>query len=130
MLYSSDEVHDVVDPRRQGVDVLAVEGSDEGRIEVSDDLVGQLVAPVLALADEGVHVLGLFELLAKLQVQLRAFDRVVRRLVEEVEEAGVLREQTDPHALSPVGRAQSTGALGSGKSSRAGTINRPTTRAR
>src|SRR6266567_833516 len=35
-----DEVHDVVQPRCERVDVFSVEWSHEGRVEVPDDVVG------------------------------------------------------------------------------------------
>jgi hypothetical protein len=44
-------VDHVVELLGQGVDVLAVEGGDEGRVEPLDDGVDDLVAPVLALRD-------------------------------------------------------------------------------
>ncbi len=44
-------VEDVVHTGREGVDVLVVEGGDEGPIEGAHDLVGDLVAPVLKVLD-------------------------------------------------------------------------------
>ena len=46
-----DVVDDVVELLGQGVDVLAVERRDEGRVEPLEDRAGDLVALVLALVD-------------------------------------------------------------------------------
>ena len=42
-----DPVHDVVEPRRQLVDVLGIERRDEGSIEPGDDRMGDVVGLVL-----------------------------------------------------------------------------------
>ena len=46
-----DRVDHVVERARQGVDVFAVEGGDEGLVQALDDFVGQEVALVLDFLD-------------------------------------------------------------------------------
>ena len=53
-----DVVDDVVDLRREAVDVLAVERGHEGRVEALDDVVGDPVALLLGLEDLPVQALG------------------------------------------------------------------------
>ena len=45
-------VDDVVELLGEGVDVLAVERRDEGRVEPPEDRAGDLVAPLLAVVDQ------------------------------------------------------------------------------
>src|SRR5207245_1621755 len=44
-----DEVHYVVQPGRESMDVFAIERSDESCVELADDVVGEVVTEVLFL---------------------------------------------------------------------------------
>src|SRR5215211_5261693 len=80
-----DGVEHVVELAGQGVDVLAVEGGDEGAVEPGVDGVGQPVALVLGLDQPlGLH-LRVDEVLDHVQQLPGGVDEVARDLVEQVE---------------------------------------------
>src|SRR5215208_47420 len=80
-----DGVEDVVEMAGQGVDVLAVEGGDEGRVEPGVDGVGEPVALVLGVDQAlGLH-LRVDEVLHHVQQLPRGVDQVGCDLVEQVE---------------------------------------------
>src|SRR5215213_2674234 len=80
-----DGVEHVVELPGQGVDVLAVEGGDEGGVEPGVDGVGEPVALVLGLDQAlGLH-LRVDEVLHHVQQVPGAVDQVGRDLVEQVE---------------------------------------------
>src|SRR5829696_6581413 len=80
-----DGVEHVVELAGQGVDVLAVEGGDEGAVEPGVDGVGQPVTLVLGVDQAlGLH-LGVDEVLHHVQQVPRGVDKVGRDLVEQVE---------------------------------------------
>jgi hypothetical protein len=85
------------------VDVLTVEGSDEGRVETLEDLVGQLIAPTLAVDHQvvlGFEVREIHDHVAEPPGALRG---VHRRLVEERKEPVVRRQpsESEQDARSP-----------------------------
>ena len=96
-----DQVHHVVEPRGQHVDVFAVERRDEGPVEPGHHLVGDVVRLVLQSLDglhdgePAVHV-GAEE---HLQL-LGGFDVEGGDLGEEIEEAFVPRQEA--HCNVPV----------------------------
>src|SRR5919106_3783174 len=80
-----DGVEHVVQLAGEGVDVLPVEGGDEGRVEPRVDGVGEPVALVLGLDQAlGLH-LRVDEVLDHVQELPGALGEVVRDLVEQVE---------------------------------------------
>ena len=89
-----DEIQDVVQAADQGVDVLAVERRDEGSLQATADVVADLVAPVLDLAD----LLGCLVRVVvgpKHRFQLAgAVEHVGGVLNEQVEEALIARDQS------------------------------------
>src|SRR5829696_3665078 len=99
-----DGVEHVVELAGQGVDVLAVEGGDEGRVEPGVDGVGQPVALVLGLDQAlGLH-LGVDEVLHHVQQLPGAVDEVGRDLIEQVEIGLFAGKDPQLHASShPLG---------------------------
>src|SRR5215217_2452572 len=94
-----DGVEHVVELAGQGVDVLAVEGGDEGGVEPGVDGVGEPVALVLGLDQPlGLH-LRVDEVLDHVQQLPGGVDQVGRDQVEEVE-VGLLAGQDPSHVLS------------------------------
>ena len=92
-----DEVDDVVEGADQGVDVLAVERGDERRLEPPADLVAELVAAVLGVADlPGALLGGVVRAEHRLEQPGRPED-VRRVLREHVEEALFAGDQAEPH---------------------------------
>jgi hypothetical protein len=80
-----DGVDDVVELAGERLDVLAVEGGDEGRVEPGEDGVGEPVALVLGLDQPlGLH-LRVDEVLDHVQQLPGGVGQVGRDLVEEVE---------------------------------------------
>src|SRR5829696_694374 len=80
-----DGVEHVVELAGQGVDVLAVEGGDEGAVEPGVDGVGQPVTLVLGVDQAlGLH-LGVDEVLHHVQQLPGGVDEVGRDLIEQVE---------------------------------------------
>jgi hypothetical protein len=87
------EVDDVVEPRGQLQDVLALDRSDERLIEALDDVVGDPVALLLADQDVPGELLALGEGAQHLVEQVRGADDVPRGLLEQVEELAVLGDE-------------------------------------
>ena len=87
-------VDDVVEPLGEGVDVLPVERRDERRVQPVEDVAGELVAAALA-GDHGVEPAAL--LVEQLAQSLGALGDVDGRGGEQLEEAIVAREQSEPH---------------------------------
>ena len=90
-----DEVDDVIQRRREGDDVLAVERRHERRVQPLDDVVGDAVALLLADDDIAHRFAVVGPLLEHVLEQPRGAHAVAPRLLEEVEELAFLgREQT------------------------------------
>ena len=100
-LATLDAVENIVEAAGQGVDVLALERCDEGVAELSEELVGDIVAPVLDLLDPVVLLLDVREVIDQLLEGLGPLAEVGRVLPEEVEELVVLGEQADFHGVFP-----------------------------
>ena len=80
-----DQVKDVVEPADELVDILALEGRDEGRIELLDRRMGDLVPGVLDVLDLPGLLRDVAEILQQvLQGEGPVVD-ILRRLLEEVE---------------------------------------------
>src|SRR5829696_6629458 len=95
-----DGVEHVVELAGQGVDVLAVEGGDEGGVEPGVDGVGEPVALVLGLDQAlGFH-LRVDEVLDHVQQVPRRVDEVGRDLVEQVEVGLFAGKDPQLHASS------------------------------
>src|SRR6185369_2156211 len=90
-----DEVEDVVERADQGVDVLAVEGGDECRLEPVPDLVADLVAAVLGRPDLGSPGVGLVVGPEHRLELARAAQDIRGVLDEQVEEADVAGDQAE-----------------------------------
>ncbi len=95
-----DEVHDVVHPADQPVDVVPLDRRDEGLVQRLDAPVGDHVGLVLDLRDP----LGLRSDVGarghQRQELLGPLDRERGVLLEEVEEAGLARQQPSEHDSS------------------------------
>jgi hypothetical protein len=102
-----DGVEHVVQLAGQGVDVLAVERGDEGRVEPGVDGVGQPVALVLGLDQAlGLH-LRVDEVLHHVQQVACRVGEVGRDLVEQVEIRLFAGKDPKLHASSrPLGSTQ------------------------
>jgi hypothetical protein len=102
-----DRVEHVVQLAGQGVDVLPVEGGDEGRVEPRVDGVGQAVALVLGLDQAlGLH-LRVDEVLDHVQQPRRGVGEVGRDLVEQVEIGFLAGKDAQLHVPSrPQGEAR------------------------
>ena len=94
-------VDDVVELLGEGVDVLAIERRDERRVEPPQDLADQLVAAPLAGDDRLETALRPVEQLAQ---PAGAVGHVGGRVVEQLEEPIVGRQQTEPHETGTVVR--------------------------
>jgi two-component system phosphate regulon sensor histidine kinase PhoR len=93
-----DEVEDIVEGTDQAVDVLAIERRDEGPFETVADLVAELVAAVLGVADLLRPLFrGVVGSEHRLEQAGRAED-VCRILGEEVEEPFLAWDQAQSHA--------------------------------
>src|SRR5262245_48573879 len=90
-----DVIEHVVQTRGQVVDVLAVDRRDEGRIELLDDLVGDLVALVLDFLDRVRLGSRVAEVIDHLVEQRGGPDDVLGLLLEVVEEPNFLRDQVE-----------------------------------
>ena len=90
-------VHHVVETGAEGVDVLAVEGRDEGRVDLLDDLVGGLVCSVLRVAHPSRDVLAIGCVAEHLGEQRDTTDEVVGGLGEQVVERRVDRADSETH---------------------------------
>src|SRR5215216_6307118 len=99
-----DGVEHVVELAGQGVDVLAVEGGDEGRVEPGVDGVGEPVTLVLGVDQAlGLH-LRVDEVLHHVQQVPGGVDEVGRDLVEQVEIGLFAGKDPQLHASShPLG---------------------------
>src|SRR5215204_1702767 len=102
-----DGVEHVVELAGQGVDVLAVEGGDEGRVEPGVDGVGEPVTLVLGFDQAlGLH-LGVDEVLDHVQEVPGGVNQVGRDLVEQVEVRLFSGKDPQLHASShPSGSTQ------------------------
>src|SRR5713226_5886626 len=90
-----DKIENVVEPCREVVDVLAVERSDERRVEVLDDVVRDLIAGVLDLLDgEGLGP-AVGEVVDELGEEGGGLDDLLGLLLEVVEEPDFLRDQLE-----------------------------------
>src|SRR5881409_1918805 len=106
-------VQDVVHARRQTVDVLPVERGDERGVQGSHDLMGDLVAFVLALSDLRVSGLGIAEIHKQLAEHLRGLRHVRGRPVEQFVEVVASWDHLEPwhSALSSVAAARTCRAV-------------------
>ena len=98
--YRLDEIEDVVEARGQAVDVLPVEGRDERGVQGAHDLVGDLVALVLPRLDLRVRGLRVPIVGQELEEELGGVREIRRRLLEEVEEALLPRDDLETHPTS------------------------------
>ena len=125
-----DEVEDVVEGADQGVDVLAVERRDEGRLEPMADLVADLVAAMLGRPDLGGPGLGLVVGPEHRLEEARAAEDVRGVLDEQVEEPHVARDQAETQGRSSwtIGAAVRRRAprIGPGSAGRSARTPRPT----
>src|SRR5829696_1161069 len=81
-----DEVHDVVHPRRERVDVLAVDRRHERRVQALDDVVRDAVALLLADHNVTAELAVVGPLVEHALEQLRRTDDVGAGFLEQVEE--------------------------------------------
>ena len=79
-------IQDVIERRCQGVDVLAVHGRDEGRVQTPDHVVGDLVPVVLPLLDPPRLQLDVPVVIHQVTKQSHGFADVHRALREQLEE--------------------------------------------
>ena len=93
------DVGDVVEPRGDADDVLAIERRDEGLVQAPEDLVGQLVAVVLDGVDVADLALHLGEVAQETLERDGRLEAVRRVLVELGEEEALLREQRKAHGF-------------------------------
>ncbi len=102
------EVHDVVEPRGQAVDVLPVERRDEGAVDPPDDVVGGLVGGVLGVAHPLRDGLAVVTVAQHLGEQLGAVDQVAGGRGQQVVERRVRGTEAQRHGGTPelVGRAR------------------------
>lgn len=95
-----DQVDHVVEPRREPVNVLAIDRRNEALVDALIDRRGQQVGFVLDVLDRldvFVHVPGI----AEQRVQhARGRREVSRQLVEQLEELVVTREQAAEHGMT------------------------------
>ena len=94
-----DEVQDVVEAADEGVDVLAVERRDEGRLELVPDVVADLVAAVLELAELDGDSLALAVASEEGLEEPRAGQNVRRVVDEHVVELLLARYQGNAHEV-------------------------------
>jgi hypothetical protein len=92
-----DVVDDVVQLLGQRVDVLAVEGGDEARVEPPEDRVGELVALPLALVDRGVLRLDVLILVEQVTQPAGTVGQVLGGLVEQWKETLVGGNEAKAH---------------------------------
>src|SRR5512134_853134 len=95
-----DEVDDVVEGRGQRQDVLALDRSDEGRVQLLDDVVGDRVPLVLDLLDLPGLLLDVVEGVQKAFQELGAVLDVLGGLLEQDEEFLVTRNDAE-HGAAP-----------------------------
>src|SRR5438034_548621 len=95
-----DVVEHVVQPRGEVVDVLAIDRRDEGRVQLLDDLVGDLVARVLDFLDLMGLGARVGEVVAEVVEQRGGVEDVLGLLLEIVVEADFLRDQAE-HGNTP-----------------------------
>jgi hypothetical protein len=113
------EVHDVVETRSEGIDVLAVERRHEGGVDPLRDLVGRLVGTVLGVphaVGDGRTIGGVTEHLGQ---DSGAFDQVGRRLCQQLVEDVVHRLEAQGHGCTPRRRIRTGHMLGPGPNRRA-----------
>src|SRR5437588_2341176 len=97
-----DVVEDVVEAGAQCVDVLSIEGGDEGPVQRADDLVGHLVAAMLPVLDLGAVRLAIAPVGEHRQKDLAGGHDAARLLLEEIVETALARHQRKAHFRSPV----------------------------
>ena len=100
------DVGDIVEPRGDADDVLAVERRDKGLVQALEDLVGQLVAVVLDGVDFADLALHLGEVAQETLERDGRLEAVRRVLVELGEEEALLREQRQAHGFPPLGHKE------------------------
>ena len=103
------QVHDVVEPRREPVDVLAVERRDEALVDPVHDLVRDHVGLVLEDLDLRREHLEPVRLVEQFVEHLRRPDHDRRERVEHVEEAFVFWNEPHGRVASGAGAAPSVG---------------------
>src|ERR1700674_5262210 len=92
-----DEVQDVVEAADQAMDVLAVEGRDEGRFQLVPDLMADLVTRVLCITQLAGQPFAVVVIAEELLEQASRPKDVVGVLDEHVEELRLARNQRDAH---------------------------------
>src|SRR6185503_2862684 len=95
-----DVVEHVVQARGEGVDVLTVDGRDERRVQLLDDLVRHRIALVLDFLDGVGLGAGVGEVVDQLVEQSRGLEDVLRLLLEVVVEPDFFRNQIEHDRLA------------------------------
>jgi hypothetical protein len=96
-----DQVDDVVEARRERVDVLPVDGRDERRVQLLDDVVGDEVSLVLDLEDLPDHPLGDLPPVHHFLEQAGPGADVLRGVDEQLEELLFSWEKPEHGSLLP-----------------------------
>ena len=102
---AEDEIEDVIERRGQQVNVFAVEGRDEGLVQLDQDAVRHVVAAVLDLLDllHGSGHLLIVVVVQQVGQDLRTLDHVVRDFREHVEKLGVTRDEAHDRLQAAAG---------------------------
>jgi hypothetical protein len=120
-----DEIEHVVEPGDEGVNILPVERRDEGLFEPMTDVVGDLVALVLGVAQPSGQHLAFVVVLQHALEHLGRGSHVLRVLHEKIEEALLARHQAESHrsvsllwTMAESRRSLRSGLVGCGAPSR------------
>ena len=93
-------VDDVVEPRGQLVDVLALERRDEGGVQLVECPMRDVVALVLDVLHLAHALVEAVPPLEHLLEQARGIEHLGGELIEQIEEAGVPGKQSEWHPES------------------------------